>query len=300
VVRCLEDSSITVSVDASSFTQSTERKYPKYCLSCGADNTTDLQFCTECGETHPTAPSASDEEQRYTAAVRLKAIGESYSFTVSAVNSVGESAPSSPSDSIMRKNPKYCLSCKNVNLSDLQFCNLCGEIQIASLEGDLLEVARSKDKLSNGEDDPLTDLKLAPGYNGLEINVAIDYELKLNGDEVDRPKDVDSLMSLLIDVDEFWLIEEKATEHFIQGYVADEESHGFTHIEHWNDGEQLSEGDDLDVSVAHKILKAFLEGQGLLEIESLMESGGNRLCTNCDSKLKPGQRFCPSCGGKNN
>ena len=132
VVRCVEDSSITVSVDASSFTQSTERKYPKYCLSCGADNTTDLQFCTECGETHPTAPSASDEEQRYTAAVRLLAIGESYSFTVSAVNSVGESAPSSPSDSIMRKYPKYCQSCLNENLSDLQFCNICGNIQIVT------------------------------------------------------------------------------------------------------------------------------------------------------------------------
>jgi len=132
VVRCVEDSSITVSVDASSFTQSTERKYPKFCLSCGADNTIDLQFCTMCGETHPTTPSALDEEQRFTASVRLLAIGESYSFTVSAVNSVGESAPSSPSDSIMRKYPKCCNSCGNENSLDLQFCNICGEIQIVT------------------------------------------------------------------------------------------------------------------------------------------------------------------------
>jgi len=87
VVRCVEDSSITVSVDASS----------KYCPSCGREGQSGLQYCTVCGTKYP---STLDKEQRYTAAVRLKAIGGSYSFTVSAVNSAGEGTPSSPSNAI--------------------------------------------------------------------------------------------------------------------------------------------------------------------------------------------------------
>ena len=129
--------------------------------------------------------------------------------------------------------------------------------------------------------------------------MAIDYELNLNGDVVDRPKDVDSLMSLLIDVDEFWIISDKGSDnHFIQGAGDGEEAHGLSYIEHQNDGDLLSSGTDLDVSVAHKIVKAFLEGQGLVEIERLIESGEDTFCTNCGSKLTPEQRFCASCGEK--
>ena len=133
VVRCVEDSSLTVSVDASSFAQSTQRKYQKYCLSCSADNTSDLQFCTECGQTFPTTQSGLDEEPSYIANVRLLAVGQSYSFTVSAISDAGESAPSSPSNYVVRRYPKYCRSCGTGNEADLQFCNTCGEIQIAPL-----------------------------------------------------------------------------------------------------------------------------------------------------------------------
>jgi hypothetical protein len=91
VVRCVEDSSITVSVGASSFTR-------KYCPSCGDEIQSGLQNCMGCGATYP---AGSDKEQIFTAMAHLPTIGQSYSFTVSAVNSTGESGPSSPSNAIL-------------------------------------------------------------------------------------------------------------------------------------------------------------------------------------------------------
>ena len=94
VVRRVEDSSTMASADASSFIRI-------YCRACGSENVSDLQLCEECGAINPTTIHALDKEYRYTAIIHLSDIGQSFSFTVSAVNSSGESAPSSPSNAIL-------------------------------------------------------------------------------------------------------------------------------------------------------------------------------------------------------
>jgi hypothetical protein len=182
--------------------------------------------------------------------------------------------------------------------------SVANKIVKAFLEKDYDSINETADSLLEVEDDTRSDDiptqgKLLPGSNGLEIDVAISYELNLDGDIVDRPKDVDALLFLLINVDEFWIISENGSDnHFIQGLGGG--AHGLSYIEHQNGGDLLSDETDLDVSVAHKIVKAFLEGQGLVEIERLMGSGEDTFCTSCASKLTPEQAFCPSCGEKRN
>jgi hypothetical protein len=150
----------------------------------------------------------------------------------------------------------------------------------------------------------------------MEINVSMDYELSINGDVVDRSEDVDTLMSLLTNVDDFWISSDKESDnHFIQAGVTtgiseslqDKYENHYHSLEHWKDGTQIIEVEDVDVSVANKLVKAFLEkdydsiketADSLLKLRG--EVGEDTFCTNCGSKLTPEQRFCPSCGEKNN
>jgi hypothetical protein len=90
LVRCVEDPSITVSADASSFAR-------KYCPSCGDERQSSLPNCMGCGTTYP---AGSDEKRLLTTTVHLPTIGQSYSFTVSAINSTGEGPLSAPSNPI--------------------------------------------------------------------------------------------------------------------------------------------------------------------------------------------------------
>ena len=129
--------------------------------------------------------------------------------------------------------------------------------------------------------------------------MAIDYELNLDGKVVDHPEDVDSLISLLINVKHSWIISDKeADHHFIQGVVGSEDGgNGFTDIEHWFDEERLGSATYADIPQAYEILTLFLEDADF-QRRHREEVGGDTFCTSCGSKLTPGQRFCPSCGEK--
>ena len=172
VVRCIEDETIVVTT-GSAGSATGARLHPRYCLSCGAENVADTNFCIQCGEVHPIISERPSETGNNSTTIQGLTIGNSYSFTVSAVTEAdGEGPPSNPSATIKLSGQQLHPMVANLNPGEI--CTIAGN-GTAGYTGDGLNALNaSLDQPYDVAVDELGNIYIADSGNNVIRKVSAD------------------------------------------------------------------------------------------------------------------------------